>query len=387
MTMSTRPVGETLDHPSPSKEAGESQLRADVRAFLAHRRDHHGLRPHCDSWMTSPSPEFSQALAEQGWIGMTWPEEYGGRGRPERERLVVVEELLAAGAPVAAHWFADRQVGPALLKLGTPAQRRLHLPAIARGERFFAIGMSEPDTGSDLASIRTRAGRATGGWTLRGTKIWTSHAHLAHYMIALVRTSPPDPGRRHEGMSQFIVDLSAPGVTVHPIVTLDGGHHFNEVVLDDVAVPDDGLLGREGEGWAQVMAELAYERSGPERFMSTAPLLFALARRIGVPHPALGELLAELRTLRRLSREVADALERGEAPSVRAALVKDLGSRFEGRVVSTARALAPVEPDADSGDDYTRLLAEAVLHAPDATLRGGTNEILRGIVGRELVSR
>jgi len=360
------------------------ELRGQVRRFLAEARADGVFVPHCDAWMTGFDPAFSASLAERGWIGMTWPREYGGAGRSEGERLVVVEELLAAGAPVAAHWFADRQIGPGLLRHGTPAQRARYLPLITAGRCFFAVGMSEPDSGSDLASIRTAARRTAGGWVVNGTKVWTSHAHRAHHLLALVRTSPLDPRRRHDGMSQFLVDLSAPGVRVRPITTLDGQPHFNEVVLTDVEVAADALLGTEGAGWQQVTAELANERSGPERYLSNLPLLAALARRADVPAAELGELVAELQTLRALSAGVAAALGRGESPTVTAALVKDLGSRFERKVVDSARRLAPVPLDAGSPDEYTRLLTEAVLHGPDGTLRGGTNEILRGIVGREL---
>ncbi|HEX5118064.1 MAG TPA: acyl-CoA dehydrogenase family protein [Pseudonocardiaceae bacterium] len=356
----------------------EQALRAEIRAFLATQ----DFTPHCDSWMSSHSPEFSRALGRRGWIGMTWPQRYGGAARTERERLVLVEELLAAGAPVAAHWFADRQIGPALLKHGTETQRAAYLPAITRGECFFAIGMSEPDSGSDLASVRTRAVPTGDGWRISGTKVWTSHAHRAHHLLALVRTSTGDT--RHDGLSQLIVDLTAPGVQVRPIRSLDGDAHFAEVILDDVDVGPDALLGTEGRGWAQVTAELAYERSGPERFLSTAPLLWALARRTA--DPRLGGLFAELQTLRALATRVADALQRGEAPAIEAALVKDLGTRFESRVVDLARDLVPTEPDQHAGDDLARLLAEATLHGPDATLRGGTNEILRGIVARSLVA-
>jgi alkylation response protein AidB-like acyl-CoA dehydrogenase len=359
-------------------------LRSEVREFLAVARASGAFVPHCDAWMTGFDPAFSRSLAERGWIGMTWPREYGGAERSEGERLAVVEELLAAGAPVAAHWFADRQIGPCLLRNGTPELRARYLPRIAAGRCFFAVGMSEPDSGSDLASIRTSARRTGSGWVVNGTKVWTSHAHRAHVMLALVRTSPPDPQRRHAGLSQLLIDLTAAGVHVRPIMTLDGQHHFNEVVLTDVEVGADALLGTEGRGWQQVTAELANERSGPERYLSNLPLLSAFAGRDDIPAAELGELVAELQTLRSLSAAVADALGRGASPTVAAALVKDLGSRFERKVLDTARRLAPAPLDAGSPDEYTRLLTEAVLHSPDATLRGGTNEILRGIVGREL---
>jgi alkylation response protein AidB-like acyl-CoA dehydrogenase len=359
-----------------------------VREFIDEQMALGGFEPHCDSWMTAFSPEFSRALGARGWIGMTFPRSLGGADAASEDRYVVIEELLAAGAPVAAHWFADRQVGPALLRHGTLAQRREHLPAIARGERYFAIGMSEPDSGSDLASVRTRAEFADGRWHLSGSKVWTSHAHLAQYALVLARTDPSDGGDRRQGLSQFLVDLRAAGVEVRPIVTLDGGQHFNEVIFDGVALDEDeALLGGRGNGWAQVMAELALERSGPERFLSTMPLLrCAVARlRNDVDAAGLGLLLAELRSIRAMSTAVAEALGRGETPSVQAAIVKDQGTRFEGKVVAFVRAAATVVPELDTTDDLARLLAEAVLHGPDRTLRGGTNEILRGIIARELI--
>jgi alkylation response protein AidB-like acyl-CoA dehydrogenase len=318
---------------------------------------------------------------------MTWPARYGGGERTAGERLAVIEELLAAGAPVGAHWFADRQIGPALLRHGSERQRARYLPAITRGECYFAIGMSEPDTGSDLASIRTAARATESGWRVNGRKVWTSHAAQAHHLLALVRTAPLDPQRRHAGLSQLIIDLSAPGVDVRPIRSLDGHRHFAEITLDDVGVPGEGLLGREGQGWQQVTAELGDERSGPERFLSTAPLLWELARRrAGHDDPQIGTLIAELQTLRALSAGIADTAARGAAQAHDAAMVKDLGARFEAKVVDTARELAEVEPALDSPDDLARLLAEAVVHGPDRTLRGGTTEILRGIIARDLVT-
>jgi len=379
---------EEIEEVSTGVESAElKHLRVEVRSFLTKAREDGMFSPHCDSWMSAHSPDFSRTLGARGWIGMTWPREYGGAERTELERLVVNEELLAAGAPVAAHWFADRQIGPALIRNGTEEQRRRYLPAMVRGECFFAIGMSEPDSGSDLASVRTAGTRTPDGWRVRGRKTWTSHAHSAHHLLALVRTSPADSGARHAGMSQFIIDTNAPGVEVSPIHSLDGQAHFTEVVFDDVDVPKSALLGKEGAGWAQVTAELANERSGPERFLSTAPLLFELVARMGaVVDAEVGSLFAELQTLRTLSWQVAESLQRGESPVLEAALVKDLGTRFEIKVVDVVRRLHPVHPDLTSSDDLSRLLAEAVLHGPDSTLRGGTNEILRGIIARSLVS-
>ena len=377
--------------PAPRSEAAE-QVREEVREFLAAEAAAGTFETHVDTWLSGVDPAFSRKLGQRGWLGMTWPRQYGGHERTAMERYAVTEELLAAGAPVAAHWIADRQSGPNLLRYGTEQQRASILPRIAAGECYFVIGMSEPDSGSDLASIRTRAVRdGDGDWVVTGAKVWTSNAHASHYGIVLVRTSPPGEGPRgrHQGLSQLLVDLSLPGITINPIRILDGGHHFNEVVFDDVVVPGDMLLGTEGEGWHQVTAELAYERSGPERFLSTYPLLAEFARRVVDSDDAaalavLGRLSARLLALRQMSLRIAAALDRGELPDIPAALVKDVGTTFEADVVDEVRRVVEVNPSLDAPDPLSRALAEAQLHQPGFTLRGGTNEILRGIVARGL---
>ncbi|MET7772574.1 acyl-CoA dehydrogenase family protein [Nocardia sp. NPDC005366] len=383
-------VNTALIPPQRALPPETAHLRAAVRDFLAADRTEHGWTPHVDSWISSWDPGFSRRLAERGWLGMTAPVEYGGHGRGHIERFVVTEELLAAGAPVAAHWVADRQVVPALLAHGTEHQRQRYLPEIAAGRCFFAIGMSEPESGSDLASVRTRATRVDGGWSVTGTKVWTSGAHHAHAFFVLARSAPLDSARRHEGLSQFVVPLDAPGIEIRPIRLLTGQHHFNEVVLDHVFVPDDMVLGTPGEGWRQVTSELGFERSGPERILSTQPLLDALADRLRTDTPdpaavgALGALTARLVTLRQLSAAVASALAAGEPADLPAALIKDLGTRYEADVVEAAASLDSGYADPGSADEFDRLLAEGLLHAPGFTLRGGTSEILRGVVARGL---
>jgi hypothetical protein len=354
----------------------ERALQGEVRAFLAAALPP-GYRPGLG--IAAPhDPPFSRRLAERGWVGMAIPRRYGGHGRSAVERFVVTEELMAAGAPIGAHYVADRQTAPTLLHFGTEAQRARFLPAIAAGECYFSLGMSEPDAGSDLAAVRTRATQVTGGWRVTGTKVWTSNAHLNHFMVALVRTSPRAEDR-HEGLSQLIVDLHAPGVTVRPIPFLDGTHHFNEVALDDVEVADDMVLGDVGAGWKQVTSELGYERSGPDRYLSTFPVL----RRFADPG-ALGALAARLSAIRRLSLSVARSLDAGAAPAVESALVKDLGTGFEQMSIELMRTAADIEIDPGAGDLFTALLAEAVRTGPGFTLRGGTTEILRSVTAKGL---
>ena len=344
-----------------------------------------------ESW-TGLDANFSRQMGARGWIGMTWPKKYGGHERTALERYVVLEEMLAAGAPVGLHWIADRQSGPLILRVGTEEQRQTLLPRIAAGEAYFCIGMSEPDTGSDLASVRTRAVKVQGGYVVNGTKVWTSFAHLSQYMILFCRTGQGGKASedRHGGVSQLLVDLhNTPGVTVRPIHALTGEHHFNEVVFQDAFLPETAVLGKEGDGWNQVTSELAFERSGPERFLSSFQVLVELARALG-PNPsdagliALGRLSSHIMTLRRLSRSVAGMLQKGENPALQAALVKDLGALLEQEIPEIARQLVDAEPDAKSTHDFSAVLAHTMMHAPSFSLRGGTREILRGIIARGL---
>lgn len=369
--------------------AEDEALRAEVRAFLAQAIS--GLPPHvrARSW-GGYSAELSRQLGEKGWIGVTLPREYGGGGRSAFTRYVLVEEYLACGAPVGSHWIADRQSGPLILKYGTEAQKQFYLPRICRGEAFFCIGMSEPGAGSDLASVKTRAAPNGKGFVLNGQKIWTTNAHHCHYMIALVRTSG-EAGDRHKGLSQVIVDLSLPGVTVRPITDLSGDSHFCEVFFDNVQLPPDALIGQEGQGWEQVTAELAFERSGPERLFSSIVLfdewlawLRATGERSEGALRLAGRVFTELAPLRAMSVAVQDRLVRGESPIVEAALVKELGTTLEQSI-----------PAAIADDLFAREASEVPLEllrtlnyvtevAPSYSLRGGTRDILRGMIARGL---
>lgn len=358
--------------------------RRAIREFLA--GDPAAATPHADCW-THFDAEFSRRLGHAGWLGMTWPKQYGGGARSSLERYVVVEELLAAGAPAAAHWIAERQMGPQLLRFGTEVQKQRFLPAIARGECYFAIGMSEPETGSDLASVRTRAIRDGDNWVINGRKIWTSNAHLSHYILMLTRTG--DPNGRQQGLSQLAVPLDSSGISIRPIVNMAGAHDFNEILFEDVKVPLDALVGQEGNGWNQVLSELAFERSGPERFLSSFVLLeayAALARREPAPaHAALiGAFITRIAPLRGMSISIAGQLGRGESPNFEAALVKEMGSLVEQDIGERILDQVAAQADPDSNDPVSRLLAEAVLHAPSFSIRGGTREILRGIIARDL---
>jgi alkylation response protein AidB-like acyl-CoA dehydrogenase len=335
----------------PAAEA----FREPVREFLNEALSSISAVDRAFSWMGFDS-EFSRKLGQRGWIGMTWPRSYGGGEESALARYVVVEELLAAGAPVLAHWTADRQSGPLILNFGTQEQKERFLPAICRGESFFCIGMSEPNAGSDLAATRSRAVRTDDGWMVNGAKLWTTNAHRCQYMIALLRTSPGS--EKQQGLSQIVIDLRAPGVTVRPIRDLTGEFHFNEVVFEDALVPLDNLIGIEGGGWSQVTSELAFERSGPERYLSTIALLNELLNRVGSEpagriQMAVGRLVAHMIVLRQMSLAIAGQLQQKKNP----------------------------QPSLASSD-YQRVLAYITQVAPSFSLRGGTREILRGIIAR-----
>jgi len=365
-----------------------SAFRGEVKAFL---RDHLPDLPpdrRARSWMGFDAT-FSRALAQRGWVGITLPPQYGGAGLDAFSRFVLVEELLACGAPVSAHWIADRQSGPLILRYGTDAQRAFYLPRICRGEAFFCIGMSEPNAGSDLASVTTRATPCEGGWRLNGRKIWTTNADRCQFMLALVRTSG-QPEDRQKGLSQVIVDLSAPGVSVRPIHDLAGDAHFSEVAFDDVMLPTDALVGQEGAGWEQVNAELAFERSGPERLYSSVVLLdawiAALRRLPAVQRDSvtIGRVVGRLAVLRAMSLAVTARLAAGESPLIEAAVVKDLGTELEQSVGALAEAALGDDPVLAADADLYRTCAYISQISPTYSLRGGTREILRGMIARGL---
>ncbi|WP_157219354.1 acyl-CoA dehydrogenase family protein [Flavisphingomonas formosensis] len=371
-------------HIPSSAEALRGEVKAFLRSWMADRPAHVRAR----SW-SGFDAAFSRALGERGWIGLTLPRDHGGGGADAFTRFVLVEELLAAGAPVAAHWIADRQSAPLILHYGTEAQREHFLPRICKGEMYFCIGMSEPNAGSDLASVRTRAVRDGDDWLLSGQKIWTTYAHKSHYMIALVRTSG-GPQDRQAGLSQFLVDLSLPGIDIRPIADLTGDAHFNEVFFDEVRLPADALVGTEGAGWAQVNAELAFERSGPERIYSSIVLLDAWVRHLAnLPNAAehearLGLLLARMAVLRDMSIAVTARLAAGESPATEAALIKDLGTELEQDIPREIGEALAADPSAPPDEELLRTLAFVSQVNPAFSLRGGTREILRGMIARGL---
>lgn len=372
--------------PARETAAELTELRRRVQTFVNEWRSEGRFAPRCDAWLRGHDLNFSRALAERGWIGMSWPHDVGGGGRSNVARMVVTEELLRAGAPVAAHWMADRQIGPAILRHGSAELQKRFLPPIARAEITFCVGLSETESGSDLASVRTVAEPADDGWRIRGHKVWTSHAHRSSHAYVLARTGRD--GSKYDGLTEFIVDMGADGVTVRPIHDLNGEHHFNEVTFDDVFVPAENVLGTVGNGWQQVTEQLAFERGGMERVLSTYPLLKSIlsARTAQTPRLSrqIGETLATASTLRRMALRIAAGMDAGEAPTHDAAVLKDLGTSFESSVNDLARAVLDIEPDPLAPGD-AGLLADGVLAAPGFTIRGGSTQVLRTIVSKNVI--
>ena len=297
---------------------GTGELRAEVRAFMEEERTSGTLvgRTPEDG---SHCPEFSKRLGERGWIAMMWPKKYGGHERSALERYVVGEELIVAAAPTTAHFVADRQSGPLLLRFGSEEQRQTLLPRMARG--------------------------------------------------------------------QFIIDLSLPNIEIRPIYNLAGNHHFNEVVFNDCPVANDMIVGEEGNGWNQVMGELGYERSGPERFLSGFRLYTEIVRAVG-PDPTdtqaeiIGRIAAHLMTLRSMSISVAGMLQAGLSPKVESSLVKDLGTNFDREIPEIARLMFATELSTDASGCFEKALADAMLIAPTWTIQGGSKEILRTVISK-----
>ncbi|WP_349826944.1 acyl-CoA dehydrogenase family protein [Brevibacterium litoralis] len=384
---------------TPDRHAAATEVRDRIRALLDEWRADGRLVPVVDCWLRSIDKGFSAALGEAGLLGLTWPQEFGGQGRPNTDRLALTEELLRAAAPVAAHWIAERQIGPAVLRAGTPELKAAVLPDIVAGLSVIGLGMSEPESGSDLASVRTRAvpvaagehagdTAGEGGWNLNGHKIWTTQAHNADRLYVLARTTELEPGgKKHQGLSEFLIDMDSDGVEVSPIVDLAGEHHFNEVRFTDVFVPRSRLIGEEGQGWKQVVEQLSFERGGPERALSTWPLLPASLDEPGLRTDEgalrdLGQVVASLAALRHAFRRIAQALDAGQAPVRLAAASKYLGNVFEKDLIDVTRRLVPRPSDHLAG-----LIEKALWASPAFGIRGGAEDVLLGIVAKAEMPR
>jgi alkylation response protein AidB-like acyl-CoA dehydrogenase len=330
-----------------------------------------------DSWINGYSAEFAKELAALGWIGLTWPVEHGGGGRPAVDRLIIGEELIAAGAPIAAMWFADRQMGPALIAFGRPDQQAEFLPGILAGETTWCIGMSEPEAGSDLASLKTAARRDGDEWVINGQKIWTSFAAVADYCYLICRTSSHGP--LHQGISEIIVPMSTPGIEVRPITDMTTNRHFCEVFFTDVRVPVENLVGVEGNAFKQTMRQLEHERGGIDRLVSNQALFKLAVERADTTDPLIRQEIAALETDYRVGRILVVREVLHQAPAGFSAATKCLCTEHEWRVAQfVARVLGP---EATLWTDVTRGLC----YAPGYTIMGGTSNIMRNILGERVL--
>ncbi len=372
----------------------QQQLRQEVRDFLEAEIGQGLWQPNCDAWITGYDPAFTKRVAAKGWIGLTWPKEYGGQGRSFIDRLIVTEEMLRYGAPAACHWFADRQIGGAIVHYGTDEQKAELLPKILHGEAYVGLGLSEPEAGSDLASLKTRATEDGDDFVLDGQKVWTSGGSYMNWIYLVARTDPEAP--KHRGISEFLFETGLPGITIRPIVDITGEAHFNEVFFDSVRIPRTCLIGEKNRGFYQVINQLDYERSGMERLMANYPLFQTLiqyakeTRRNGKPlseAPGIRSRLAQLKIEFEIGRlhmyRVAMVMDEGRAPNWESAMSKAYGTTFEQRLASTAMEILGLYGQLSPQSKWVPMQGMAYhsyLSSKGYSLQAGTSEVLKNIV-------
>jgi len=232
------------------------RFRGEIRDFIRKELEQGSFQEIQNAWIEGFSKEFSRKMSKNGWIGLTWPKEYGGQGRSCMDRVILVEEMVKAQAPIAFHFLADRQVGPALIRFGSDFLKKEFLPKIINADISFCLCFSEPDAGSDLASARTTAVDKGDYYLINGQKVWTSNGHLSDFGWLLARTNPDPNLPKHKTLSEFILDMKTQGVTVQPLMNMAGAHSFNEVFLDDVKIAKNGLVGKKDKGFDQIMEQM-----------------------------------------------------------------------------------------------------------------------------------
>ena len=374
----------------------QAKFRQEVRDFLEGEIRQGLWQPTCDAWIMGHDPAFTKRVAQRGWIGLTWPKEQGGQGRSYVDRLILTEEMLRYGAPAACHWFADRQIGGAIVHYGTEEQKRELLPMILKGEAYVGLGMSEPDAGSDLASLKTRAASDGDYYVIDGQKTWTSGGSHMNWIYLVARTDPDAP--KHRGISEFFFETSLPGITVAPIVDITGGVHFNEVFFENVRIPAKCLIGEKNKGFYQILNQLDYERSGMERLMANFPLFEALiqytkeTKRKGkllsedpIIRPKLARLKIEFEIGRLHMYRVAMVMDEGRAPNWESAMSKAYGTAFEQRLASTAIEILGLYGQLSPQSKWVPMQGMAYhsyLSSKGYSLQAGTSEILKNILAQ-----
>jgi alkylation response protein AidB-like acyl-CoA dehydrogenase len=385
---------------SPAEEAFRDELRTWLDAHcprdLARTRHTLGRDEQARALI-----QWQRRLHAAGYVGLHWPVAHGGRGATVVEQAIFYEEMARVGAPELANAVGLDMAGPAIMVHGTEAQKRLHLPRILSAEHIFCQGFSEPDAGSDLAAVRTRAERRGGAYVVTGQKVWTSFAHYANWCTVLART---DPGAtRHRGLTYFLVDMRSPGFSARPLRQMSGDAEFNEIHLDGVEVPADGVLGRENEGWAVAITTLMFER-GPRTLTRQLALrqglaeLLELARthvrggRRAAEDPVIRQRLAQLyidaETLRYANLRILTRLAKGEPAGPEGSASKLFFSETWQKVAELA--LEMEGPYAVLGPGSDRAVAEGrwqyrALRSRGNTIQGGTSEIMRNILAERVL--
>ncbi|HEX9975691.1 MAG TPA: acyl-CoA dehydrogenase family protein [Dehalococcoidales bacterium] len=372
----------------------QEKFRQEIREFLEAEIEQGTFKPSCDAWIQGYSPDFTKKVAQKGWIGLSWPKEYGGQGRSNIDRLVLTEEMLRYGAPAACHWFADRQIGRTIIAFGTPEQKQEILPRILKGEAYVGLGMSEPEAGSDLASLQTRATEDGDDYIINGQKMWTSCAHFMNYIYLVARTDPTAP--RHRGISEFVIPSKLPGITIRPTIDITGTEAWGEVFYDNVRVSKSCLIGEKNRGFYQILNQLDYERAGLERLMGNYPLFDAiiqftketrhngqpLGENIPIRHK-LAQLQIEFEIGRLLTYRVVLVMDQGRAPNWEAAMAKAYCTSFEQRLADVATQILGLYGQLVAESKWAPLLGMAphsYLGSKGYSLQAGTSEILRNII-------
>jgi len=381
---------------TPEQEHLRSQLREWLRAHLPWEYGV-GLPPRFDDLADEVAfgRRWQTELAAAGWVGVTWPPAYGGRGLGPAENFVVQEELARARAPELVGRIGVNLAGPTLLANGTDAQKSRWLPAILSAEELWCQLFSEPDAGSDLAAVRTTARRRAGGWELEGTKVWTSYAQFADWAVCLARSDLDAP--KHKGLSYFVVDMHAPGVEVRPLVQLTGEAEFNEVVLHEVFVPDDQVVGSPGDGWRVAGSTLSHERGVNPRqlviHLQHLEELLAQAAAAGAFDDTrlrrrLAQAYVEVRLFQLLNWRSLSKLQRGLEPGPEGSVLKlywsEMSKRLHALALDVLGPAAPLWRDA-SGNPGEGSWQRSWLYYQAASIFAGTNEIQRNVVGERVL--
>jgi alkylation response protein AidB-like acyl-CoA dehydrogenase len=376
----------------------QKKFREEIRDFLKLELEKGSFKPKQNSFyeVGGFSQEFSQKIAIRGWIGLTWPKEYGGQGRSYVDRMILLEEMLKAEAPIAFHFLGDRQVGPAIIRFGSDELKREFLPRIINAEISFCLCFSEPDAGSDLASVRTTAIEEGDYYIVNGQKVWTTLGHLADFGWLLAKTNLDPNLPKHNTLSEFLLEMKAPGVTVQPLINMAEVHSFNEVFLDDVRIPQKYLVGKRDRGFDQMMEQLVYERAGIERLLQNYAVKEHLVEYVKttkkngkylwedpIIRNHMATLEIEFNIGRLLCYNVAWTLDQGKIPNYEASVAKVFCTQFEKKLSDIATQVMGLYGQLLPGSSwapYNGIAAESYLWSPSYTLQGGTVEIVKNII-------